>query len=169
MRRRSVAIIAVASILIGVALARADYSIPIPNGPTALVMAFVCTMSSVPKQCPAHVLIDSTGVEKGTPSNPLTVSAAPKSAAGAYAAATIGTTSAQVLAPGAASVFLDINNDSVTATIACNFGGAAAITGAGSITIPPLSSRTWGGSFVPSDAVNCIASAAATPATIGVK
>ena len=55
------------------------------------------------------------------------------------------------------------------ATIACAFGAPAVLNGAGSITLPPLWHRSWEGSFVPTDAVNCISSVAATPATIGVK
>lgn len=93
----------------------------------------------------------------------------PTKGTGAYSAATIGASSAQVLAAGAAAVFLDIMNESTTATIACNFGGTAIINGAGSITIPPGWHRSWEGTFVPTEAVNCIASAASTPAAIGAK
>jgi len=86
-----------------------------------------------------------------------------------YSPATIGATSASCVTAGAASTFLDIVNESATATIAFNVGGTAVINGAGSITLPPLWHRSYENSFVPTDIVNCIASAGATPATIGVK
>lgn len=88
---------------------------------------------------------------------------------GAYSSASIGATSAQCVAANAAKTFLDIVNDSPTATMAIAFGGPAVINGAGSYTLPPLWHRSWEGTFVPTDAVNCIASVAGTPATIGVK
>jgi len=73
------------------------------------------------------------------------------------------------LAAGQASIFLDLVNESATATVACALGATAVLNGAGSITLPPLWHRSWEGTFVPTDAVNCIASAGSTPATIGVK
>lgn len=88
---------------------------------------------------------------------------------GTYSPVTVGTSSAQALAAGSANKFLDIMNESATATIACAFGATAVINGAGSITFPPGWHRSWEGTFVPTDAVNCIASGASTPATIGVK
>jgi hypothetical protein len=88
---------------------------------------------------------------------------------GTYSSVTVGTSSAQALAAGSASKFLDIMNESASATIACAFGATAVINGGGSITFPPGWHRSWEGSFVPTDAVNCIASGASTPATIGVK
>jgi len=99
----------------------------------------------------------------------ITANAAPANATGAYSAVSIGTTSAQALASSTAKVFLDIVNAGATATIACAFGTTAIINGSGSITIPPNWHRSWEGSFVPSDAVNCIASASSSPATIGAK
>lgn len=84
-----------------------------------------------------------------------------------YFAFTLGTTSAQILAPGQTNIFLDINNDSATATIACAFNNPAVINGAGSITIPSLTHRSWENKFVPSDQINCISSAASTPITVG--
>ena len=101
------------------------------------------------------------------PANPLPVLTFPVSTAGSTTAVTIGTTSMQALA-AAVSVrrFLAIDNESVTAAVACAFGATAAINSAGSWTIPPGMTRTWNGTFVPSDAVNCIAGAANTPLTI---
>lgn len=91
----------------------------------------------------------------------------PAKASGAYSAATITNSSTQALAASATRGFLDIKNESSTATIACRLGGTAALNTAGSLTIPPNWHYSWDGNFVPSDAVNCISSAASSPATIG--
>lgn len=98
------------------------------------------------------------------------VSVAPATSAGNYAAKTITNSSTEALAAAAGGrVFLDIINESASATIACALGATAVINGAGSITIPPLWHHSWDGSFVPSDAVNCISSVASSTATIGAK
>lgn len=68
MRSWKIAGAALAAIAALSVLARADYVIPIPAGQTTPVFAFVCFVT---KQCPSHVLIDSTGAEKGTIANPL--------------------------------------------------------------------------------------------------
>jgi hypothetical protein len=84
-----------------------------------------------------------------------------------------------VLGPGARSI-LTITNDSTTASIACAFSKAgpiingtqtyttipAVINGAGSYTVPPGLTGSFGPLFVPSDPMNCIASAPNTPVTI---
>lgn len=103
-----------------------------------------------------------------SPSNPLPVVTSPNSTTGSTTAVSVGTTSAQVLA-AAVSVrrFLAIDNESATVAVACAFGTTAALNSAGSWTIPPGMTRTWNGTFVPSDALNCIANATATPVTIG--
>jgi hypothetical protein len=99
----------------------------------------------------------------------VTTTTAPAKGTGAYAAATITNSSTLALAASTAVVFLDIVNESATATIACNFGGTAVINGAGSITIPPNWHRSWEGSFIPTDALNCISSVASSAASIGAK
>src|ERR1035437_2598565 len=71
MRWKIAAVVAAAAVA-GVVGARADYFIPVPvNGATSLVFAFVCVLGGVSKQCPAHVLIDRSGAEKGTAANPI--------------------------------------------------------------------------------------------------
>jgi Zn-dependent alcohol dehydrogenase len=102
-----------------------------------------------------------------SPTNPLPVVTSPNSTTGSTTAVTVGTSSAQALA-AAVSVrrFLAIDNESTTAAVACAFGATAALNTAGSWTIPPGMTRTWNGTFVPSDAVNCIAGAAGTPVTV---
>lgn len=87
------------------------------------------------------------------------------SVTGSVSAATIGASSAQVLA-AAPRRLLAIDNESASATIACAFGTTAGINTAGSFTIPPGVTRVWSSYPVPADAVNCIASAASTPATV---
>jgi hypothetical protein len=102
-----------------------------------------------------------------SPTNPLPVLTYPTSAAGSAGPVTVSTTSTQALASSALGRrFLAIDNESITATVACAFGTTAALNTAGSWTIPPGMTRTWNGSFVPSDAVNCVASATGTPVTI---
>lgn len=94
-----------------------------------------------------------------------TVTVAPASAAATTTAATVGTSSALALA-GATRTYLMIKNESASAFISCKLAGTAALNTAGSITIAPYASISWEGSYVPSDAVNCIASASSTPATL---
>ena len=94
--------------------------------------------------------------------------------AGIYSSASVGTSDGIILSASTASRFLDIRNDSPTATICLNFGSAAVIYGttcaAGNITLPPLWRQSWGTSdTIPTDAIHAIASAASTPASIGVK
>lgn len=100
-----------------------------------------------------------------SPQTPLPVSSPPSSVTGSVTPATIGTSSAQVLAAGSRRL-VTIDNESATATIACAFGATAAINTAGSYTIAPGYTRVWDKYPVPADAVNCIASAASTPATV---
>lgn len=82
-------------------------------------------------------------------------------------AATITNSSAQLVA-GANRTLIAIDNESTTATIACNFGGTAAINTAGSWTLTPGQTRTWKTDPIPGDAINCISSAATSPATYEV-
>lgn len=90
----------------------------------------------------------------------------PASGTGSTTAVTVTSTSGQALAAAVTRRFLYIGNESTTATIACNLGGTAILNTAGNYTIPPNTGRTWDGTFIPSDAVNCISSAATSPATV---
>lgn len=81
---------------------------------------------------------------------------------------TAGVASAQALAAQPRD-YLMIANVSAAATIYVAFTQAAAVNGAGSIVIGPGLNIQWPSSdygYVPSDAINIIASAAATPVTI---
>lgn len=84
---------------------------------------------------------------------------------GSISAATITNASTQFLA-AASRRLLSIDNESTTATIACAFGATAAINTAGSFTLVPGTTRVWNSYPVPADAVNCISSAATSPATV---
>lgn len=104
-----------------------------------------------------------------TPANPLPVTPAPGAAGAAtgYSSATVGTSSAAVIAAGTyhgASVF----NQSTTATVYCNWGSAAVASAtAGQQTFAPLSGYVWDYSDPPvnNSSLNCISSAASTPVT----
>lgn len=93
------------------------------------------------------------------------VTATPASAAATTTSVSVGVSSAQALAGGTRK-YLSLANQSATAVVACALAGTAVLNAAGSLTLPPYSSYTWESSYVPSDAVNCIASAATTPLTI---
>ena len=94
----------------------------------------------------------------------------PSYGTGGWTAATIGVTSAQVLAADSTrKSTLAIQNVSTTATIACSFSGAAALNTAGSFTIQPSSMLSFSTNYVPQEAMTCISSAASTPATVIAK
>lgn len=108
-----------------------------------------------------------------SPTNPLPITTAPTNAAGTYSAATVGTSSGSILAANTAKIYLDVINNSPTATVCINPNGAATISGtacaAGEWTLPPLANKYFAGNFVPSDQLFAIASAASTPVTVGAK
>lgn len=121
---------------------------------------------------PAGGVLSIQGVGGGTPvpiSGSISANTTPTNGTGAYGGVTVTNTSTEMVPAGTAIVFLQIKNESPTATIACNLGLPAVINGAGSITLTPGGSATWDGSYVPGDAVNCISSAASSPATIGAQ
>ena len=131
----------------------------------ALSGALALALFSAPAAAQTHVDKAGTGVSGVAP--------VPNLATGAYASATVGTSDATILAAGAAFYLLDIVNNSSSATICINFGATATISSGvcagGEITLPPLWHRSWEGSFVPTDSVHAIASAASTPASVGAK
>lgn len=103
-----------------------------------------------------------------TATNALPVVQTPQTGTGSYFATIILTSSTQVITAATATSFIEVNNQSAV-NIACRFGAAAIISGAGSINIPTLSSRKWDGTFIPTDALNCISQTSNAKATIGVK
>jgi hypothetical protein len=88
----------------------------------------------------------------------------PRTGAFTFPGATVGTSSAQALAAGAYN-HVQIQNTSVSASIACAWGASAVLNASGSILLTPGQSALWGPttSGVPASALNCIASAASTP------
>lgn len=99
--------------------------------------------------------------------------AIPVSSNANYSAVTVGTSSASILSPFQANIFLDVYNDSATATVCCAFGAAATISGtacaAGELSLPAGWHRSWENNYIPADQLFCIASAASTPVTLGYK
>ena len=131
----------------------------------ALILAALILSPSKDAMAQTHADKSGTAVPGGAP--------VPNLATGAYASATVGTTDSTILAAGTAYYLLDLINDSPSATICINFGATATISGtscaAGEITLSPLWHRSWEGSFIPTDAVHAIASAASTPVSVGAK
>ena len=88
-------------------------------------------------------------------------------AAGArnFPGCTVGAASAQCLAANTAKSFVQVENTSTSATIACAWGVAAVLNSAGSFQLTPGQTASWGlvTGGVPTGALNCIASAASTP------
>jgi hypothetical protein len=78
---------------------------------------------------------------------------------------TVGASSAQCLAASTAINFLQVQNASPSASVACAFGASAVLNSSGSFQLGPGQSAHWGPETagVPSGALNCIASAASTP------
>lgn len=78
---------------------------------------------------------------------------------------TVGASSAQCLAAATATQFIQIQNTSASATVACRWGGAAVLNSSTSVQLGAGQSASWGPNTagVPSGALNCIASGASTP------
>jgi len=95
----------------------------------------------------------------------------PTTGTGGVTAVTVGTSSAQALAAASGNrlTMLALQNVSASASIACNLGGTAALNTAGNFQIGPGQMLTWNSTYIPQDAINCIASAASTPLTVMAK
>lgn len=78
---------------------------------------------------------------------------------------TVGTSSAQCLAALNAGAWVQVQNTSASAQIACSWSGTAALNSTGSFMLQPGQSASWGimSSGVPNSALNCIADTAASP------
>jgi hypothetical protein len=120
--------------------------------------------------------VNITGINGAAPStsNPLWVApgsntafpivSAPRSTM-TVAGCTVGTSSAQCLAALNASAWVQVQNVSTSAQIACSWSGAAALNSGGSFMLQPGQSASWGAmsSGVPNSALACIADTAASP------
>lgn len=154
-------VLALLMVLLGagaVAATTTTYSYRDANNTLRSVVAMVCGSS----MCSAFVPLDTSG-------NPVDLATAagqlPASSSVTKTAATVGTSSAQALASGTRR-YLKICNESASAFAAYNFGGTAILNSAGGKTLTPYQCDEYAESFVPSDAVNMIASAVSTPVTI---
>ena len=86
--------------------------------------------------------------------------AAPGTGTGGITAATVGTSSTQVLAAGTRIAVLTIQNVSTSASVACALGTSATLNTAGSFQLAAGQLLTLSnGAYIPGDAINCIASA----------
>lgn len=142
---------------------------PAPAAETAgRVVTGYLTMTPQPN-CPTGPCFVQYGTGSSAPAS--NVAIVPSQVAQPYAAKTIGISDSTLAAT--VTNYLDIVNNSASATMCINFGAAATISGtacaAGEITIPPLWHRSWpdGGTLVPTGAIHAIASAASTPASVG--
>lgn len=103
----------------------------------------------------------------------VTETPAPNTASGIYSGCTVGTTAAACTPNNTPKVYLELENESQSATVCVDFGGTATISSgvcaAGELTLLPLGRKVWEGDFVPTDTISLIASAASTPVTIGAK
>lgn len=99
--------------------------------------------------------------------NRLDINNKPQNPASTTLALSIGTTNSTALNAGLATYYLMLHNPSATATLSCRFGGTIPVLNAqGTITLAPGGYIFFDSTFVPSDILKCIASAAATPMTI---
>lgn len=112
-----------------------------------------------------EAMANSVSVAIASNQTSLPVTPTPTSSATTTTAVTAGTSSNQGLASGTRK-FLAISNESASAFVAFSLGGTAALNTSGSKTLAPMNSFTFDADFVPSDAINVIASAASTPVTI---
>jgi hypothetical protein len=149
------------------------------SGTTFNVKGFACgsylCFSSIPVDYNGNPMVGPAGTPSayamtiqgllGGTQVPISVGSLPP-AARHFPGCTVGTGSATCLAAATAVTFVQIQNTSTTASIACNWGGTAVLNSAGSFQLAPLAAAAWGPSTggVPSGELNCIASAASTPA-----
>lgn len=110
------------------------------------------------------------GVAALSPALAQQTAAGPYTGTGGITAFTVTTSSSQALPASPRSAVLTIQNVGTTNPVACALGATAALNTAGSFQIAAgqlltLSNQT----YVPGDAINCIASTSSTPITIFAK
>lgn len=89
----------------------------------------------------------------------------PPAVARHFPGCTVGAASGSCLAAATAVNFLQIQNTSASASIACAFGVAAVLNSNSSVQLGPGQPASWGPNTggVPNGQLNCIASAGSTP------
>ncbi|ENN86071.1 hypothetical protein RHSP_32033 [Rhizobium freirei PRF 81] len=104
----------------------------------------------------------STSVTQGT--NPWTVSYNVPSNPKTVAGCTVGVTSSACLGSNPRN-WVQMQNTSASATIACSWSGAASLNSTNSFMLAAGQSASWGPTTggAPNQALNCIASAASSP------
>lgn len=122
----------------------------------------IVTMDTTGKLCDSSTGGGGGSVTQGT--IPWVVGA-PAAASRNFPGCTVGTSSAQCLAAATALAFVQIQNTSVSATVACRWGGTAVLNSNTSVQLAVGQSASWGINTggVPNEALNCIASGASTP------
>ena len=111
-------------------------------------------------------IFGKVGIDQTTPgtTNNVTISPLP-AAARHFPGCTVGASSGSCLAASTAVNFLQIQNTSASASIACAFGGSAVLNSSTSVQLSAGQSASWGPHTggVPTGQMNCIASAGSTP------
>lgn len=134
-----------------------------------LAAAFVATFAAAQGVEPSVIIqqpvIPYVGGSPVSPTNPMPSIAAPPAAARHFPGCTVGSSSGSCLAASTAVNFLQIQNTSASASIACAFGVAAVLNSLSSVLLAPGQPASWGPNTggVPSGQLNCIASAGSTP------
>jgi hypothetical protein len=122
----------------------------------------ILTMDTTGKLCNGSSGGGGGSVTQGT--SPWVVGA-PAAAARNFPGCTVGISSAQCLAAATATQFVQIQNTSASATVACAWGVVAVLNSKTAVQLAAGQSASWGINTggVPNEALNCIASGASTP------
>lgn len=111
-------------------------------------------------------IIGKVGIDQTTPgtTNNVSVSPLPRAARN-FPGCTVGTSSGSCLTASTAVSFLQVQNTSTGAAIACAFGATPVLNSSTSLQLAAGQSASWGPvtAGVPTGALNCIASSASTP------
>lgn len=141
----------------------------ITNAGSSFIAEFGLCDGVAAAQC-AAVKAASTAAVASDPALVVTLSpnnnaiTTPKTGAFTFPGCSVTTSSAQCLAGALATNHVQIQNTSVSASIACNWGGTAVLNSIGSVQLAAGQSSLWGPATagVPTQALNCIGSGAAT-------
>lgn len=129
-----------------------------------LAAQYAAFTSSVP---PGSAIVGKFGIDQSTPGTTNNVTLSPLPAASRhFPGCTVTTSSSSCLAASTAATFVQIQNTSASASMACAWGAAAVLNSSGSFQLAAGQAASWGPMTggIPSGALNCIASAGSTPA-----